>query len=88
MTFNLDISTVQDLYNEIENKIINVTDKISPISKFTNNQLEELTCHPVWLKRKINLRKKLLRKLKTDKNHETKCMHVFQVHSDMHFIIT
>ena len=30
--FDLEISTVQELCNEIENKIINIVDKIAPIS--------------------------------------------------------
>ena len=53
MKFDLEISTVQDLSNDIENKINNVVDKIAPISRFSNNRLEESTLHPEWLKRKI-----------------------------------
>ena len=70
--FDLEISSVQELCNEIENKIINVVDKIAPISKFCNNQLEDSSIRPEWLKRKINLRKKLLKKLKGDKTQSTK----------------
>ena len=39
--FDLEINTVQELCNEIENKIINVVDQITPIMKFTNNRLED-----------------------------------------------
>ena len=37
---------------------------------FINNRLEETTTLPFWLKRKINLRKKLLKKLKQEKSPE------------------
>ena len=70
--FDLEILTVQDLYNEIENKIINIVDTVAPIRKFTNNQQEESSKHPEWIKRKLNLRKRLIRKLKLDKTQETK----------------
>ena len=70
--FNLEIPTVQELANDIENKIIGVVDTIAPITKFINTRLQESTTHPDWLKRKINLRKKLLRKLKQDKTPELK----------------
>ena len=66
-------NTVQELYIEIENKIVTVVDKVAPIRKFTNNQQEVSSKHPAWLKRKLNLRKKLIRKLKLDKTQETKC---------------
>ena len=67
--FDLEITSVQELANDIESKIIKVVDKMAPLSKFINNILEETT-HPFWLKRKINLRKKLLKKLKQDKTPE------------------
>ena len=66
--FDLEITTVQELSSDIENKIINVVDTIAPISKIKNTQLEDSTIQPEWLKRKINLRKRLLRKLKKEKN--------------------
>ena len=72
INFDLEITSVQDLSNEIENKIITVVDKIAPITKFSNNRLEDTNVHPFWLKRKINLRKKLMKKLKSDKSQETK----------------
>ena len=53
--FDLEISIVQELLNEIENKLITVVDHIAPISKFLNNRLEESLVHPEWLKRKLNL---------------------------------
>ena len=56
--FDLQISTVQELANEIENKIIPVVDSIAPISKFINNRLEQTKTVPFWVKRKINLRKR------------------------------
>ena len=71
--YDLEITTVQDLYNEIENKIINIVDKVAPIRKFTNNQQEESSNHPIWLKRKLNMRKRLMKKLKLDRTQETKC---------------
>ena len=58
--------------NEIENKIIKVVDILTPLLKFTNNQLEESSTYPDWVKRKINLKKKLLKKLKSESNQETK----------------
>ena len=70
--FDLEISTVQDLANDIENKIIGVVDNLVPICKFNNNRLEKTTTHPDLLKRKINQRKKLLKKLKQDRTQDTK----------------
>ena len=70
--FDTDISTVQELSNEIENKIVSVVDIIAPITKFVNNQLEKSNSNPEWLRKKIGLRKRLLKKLKTSKNLETK----------------
>ena len=45
--FDLEISTVQELCNEIENKIINVVDKIAPMSTFSNNQLQNSTNYEI-----------------------------------------
>ena len=49
-----------------------MTDEIAPISQFINNRLEETTTIPIWVKRKLNLRKKLLKKLKQEKSPETR----------------
>ena len=51
--FDLEITTVQELANDIENKITKVVDKMAPLSKFINNILEETTTH-VLVEKKDN----------------------------------
>ena len=51
--FDLEITSVQELANDIESKIIKVVDKMAPLSKFINNILEETTTH-VLVEKKDN----------------------------------
>ena len=68
--FDLEITSVQDLANDIENKIITVADKVAPITRFINDRMEDSPIHPEWLTRKLNQRKKLLKKVKQEKTPE------------------
>ena len=67
IVFDLEITSVQELANNIENNIIRVVDTIAPIKQFINNRTVEHSTHPHWLKKKLNLRKNLLKKLKHER---------------------
>ena len=58
--WDLEAETVQSYWDELENKIINIVDLLTPITTFINNTYcKEQT--PPLLERKLNLRKRLLK---------------------------
>ena len=61
--FNIETDSVQDTWNLFENALINITDKLAPLStvKSTFNTKSNQNAH---IKRKLNLRRKLLNKLR------------------------
>jgi hypothetical protein len=63
--------SVQGVWNEFENKLINIVDEIVPIKEFENN-LQLKSQVPPQIKHIINKRKRLLHKLKVDKSRELK----------------
>ncbi len=69
--WNIEDDSVQGYWNSFENKLIGVVDAIVPMTKFmnSNSQTSKL---PPNLKNKINIRKRLLKKLKTEKSVELK----------------
>ena len=64
------ISDVQGFWNEFENKLVQVIDKIVPLTPFVNNMIKEPI--PGVIKNKINIRNRLLKKRKTNATPELK----------------
>ena len=58
------IGDVQGFWNEFENKLVHVIDKIVPLTPFVNNIIKEPI--PSVIKNKINIRNRLLKKRKTN----------------------
>ena len=59
--FNLESDDPQSIWNDFEQKLLTVVDKILPYSPFINNSSASSLDPPRHLKSKINLRKKLLK---------------------------
>ena len=53
-------------------KVINSTDKLAPITEYTDNVSSTSRVTPTIIKRKINSRKKLLTRLRHNPNEELK----------------
>ena len=65
--FDVEINDVQQLWNNMENEIIQVVDTLIPYVEFTNNAVS--STHPsVRLKPKINKKRRLLKLFKITKN--------------------
>jgi hypothetical protein len=60
--WNNDCNTVQEAWNDLENKLVKIVDSLVPISEFKGNHLALKPC-PI-IKRKLNLRNRLLKLLK------------------------
>ena len=58
--FDLDIHNVQDHWNCLEQKLASLSDQLAPIVEFTNGQSSDSTSTPNHIRRKSNLRKRLL----------------------------
>ena len=65
-----DFDTVQDLWNDIECKVIKIVDNIAPLRSFINNVIPQSI--PPQIKAKINKRNRLLKKKKTNCSNELK----------------
>ena len=65
LDWNLESDSVQDFWNELENRLIGVVDEIAPLATSSNNTIKT-TVMPPNLKNKINIRKRLI---KSNKNH-------------------
>ena len=63
-------TTVQESWNDFETKLIKIVDSIVPITDFDGDKVADKPC-PV-IKRKFNIRKRLLKKLKRDPTVELK----------------
>ena len=70
--FSCDAISVQSLWNIFENKLINVIDNLVPIVNFNKNVTVKSEKPTPIIKNKINLRNRLLKRLKITKDHETK----------------
>ena len=62
VNFDLESDDPQSVWNEFEQKLLTVIDKILPYTPFTNNVSVRSLKPTTHLKSKINLRKKLLKK--------------------------
>ena len=62
--WNIEEETVQDYWNVFENKLIGVVDLLIPMSDFVNNAVKMQV--PKFIKKKVNLRNNLLKKLKSN----------------------
>ena len=60
---------VQAYWNKLEALLLPIIDNIAPLTPFKNNVTVASTEVPDVIKRKLNLRKKLLRSLKTNKTN-------------------
>ena len=56
------VNNVQEAWNDLENKLVNVVDTLVPISDFKGNHLALKPCPTI--ERKLNLRNRLLKLLK------------------------
>ena len=66
--WNIEDDTVQGFWNSFENKLINVVDSLIPMSLESNNaKIEKVTPR---IKNLINLRKRLVKKMRTNKSPE------------------
>ena len=66
ITFELNSNDPQYIWNDLENKLLTITDNLVPYEPFSNNQTVKSLKPPAQIKRKINLRKRLLNSLKTN----------------------
>ena len=71
-TWNNDITTVQDLWNDYENKLSLISDMVAPITEYTSNESTISKQIPNIIRRKMRLRKRLLYKLKTRPDDDLK----------------
>ena len=69
ITFEFEADQVQAYWNKFEAILLPVIDSIAPITPFTNNTTVVSNEVPEVIKRKLNLRKKLLKTLKTNKTN-------------------
>ena len=66
INWRIDIDDVQEYWNVLENKIINVVDEISPLTNYSGNVIKENT--PKIIRNKINRRNRLLKSFKRHPN--------------------
>ena len=52
------------MYNLLETKLLTMINTIIPITKFTNSKMTSTNQTPLHIKKKINLRKRQLKKAK------------------------
>ena len=67
--FNIESNSVQASWNLFENLLLPIIDKIAPLTPFENNATSSSLKEPRIIKNKMNLRKRLLRKLKLEKTN-------------------
>ena len=70
--WSFDADSVQEYWNILENKIINIVDAIVPIVEFQNNSVKNSPT-PIHIKTKMNTRKRLLKQFK---NSPTERVHL------------
>ena len=64
--------SVQDAWNEIEYKLINIIDRVAPVEEFTDYKATKTIVTPSFIIAAKNKRKKLLSRLKTSRSPEIK----------------
>ena len=57
----------------MEQKLVEISDLVAPVEKFVNDQTAESTEISWVIKRKINLRKRLLKSLRRNMDEEKRC---------------
>ena len=62
VNFNTNIVDVQNYWNSMEQNLVQLADLVAPMEEFVDNQTTEKM--PQIIRQKINLRKRLLQKLK------------------------
>ena len=67
---DLEIEDTQSIWNSFENKLIEIVDDIAPLVPFSNNTTVKSLKSNTHIKRKTNLRKRLLRKQQTYPTNE------------------
>ena len=68
--FNCNANSVQEFWNNFENKLVTIADRLVPLETFTNNATVKSQIPPPFIKNKINVRKRLLKSLKITKSPE------------------
>ena len=63
-------NSTQDIWYEIENKLIRIVDVVAPMVEFKNNLSADSQKTTATIKHKLNLRKRLLKKLRTTNNKD------------------
>ena len=66
LNFELNSDNPQYIWNNLENKLLAVTDKLVPYEPFSNNQTVKSLKPPPQIKSKISLRKKLIQSLRSN----------------------
>ena len=69
---NVETDNVQSTWNLLENYVINVVDNLAPLVPFVNNSIVKPHKHTETIKRKLNLRRRLLKKSKVVKDNVTR----------------
>ena len=69
VNFKIDTDDPQTSWNIFENFLLPVIDEIVPLVPFLNNQTQSSLKEPKIINQKLNLRKKLLKKLKNEKTN-------------------
>ena len=70
VNWSSDVNNVQNMWNDFESKLVNVVDKIVPLTEFSNRKVK--TMIPNAIKHKINKRKRLLKQRKRSPTDEIK----------------
>ena len=68
--WSFDGDTVQEYWNLLENKLAGVVDQLIPTEEFLNNSSTKSCAKPMFIKKLINRRKGLLRKMKNNRSPE------------------
>ena len=64
LNWEIESDSVQDCWNEIENKLVNIIDILAPIEEFANESSVKSSKTPIFIKKLMNRRKHLLSRLK------------------------
>ena len=71
-SFDEEIVDVQDFWNSMEQKLVEVADLVAPIMEFTGDQASNTIKISFHMKRKMNFRKRLVAELKRTKDLDKK----------------
>ena len=68
--WDLEVNNVQNMWDEFESKLVKVVDKIVPLTRFVNKKA--ICSTPFEIKRKFNIRKRLLKQRKRNPRQKPK----------------